>query len=148
MVADEIRQLADSSASSARVIEEIIVELLENSNDAVEKMKNVTSNSEEEEKSLKATKEAFRQLQEEVSTVSRATSDIANQMDALIDAKEGIATSASNLSAVSEENAAATEETSASMQTLKSSIDECVLEVDSLADMSSDLSRQVAKFKL
>ena len=148
VVADEIRQLADSSASSARVIEEIIVELLENSNDAVEKMKNVTSNSEEEEKSLKATKEAFRQLQEEVSTVSRATSDIANQMDALIDAKEGIATSASNLSAVSEENAAATEETSASMQTLKSSIDECVLEVDSLADMSSDLSRQVAKFKL
>ncbi len=148
VVADEIRQLADSSASSARVIEEIIVELLENSNDAVEKMKNVTSNSEEEEKSLVATKEAFRQLQEEVKTVSRATSDIANQMDALIDAKEGIATSASNLSAVSEENAAATEETSASMQTLKSNIDECVVEVDSLADMSSDLSRQVAKFKL
>jgi methyl-accepting chemotaxis protein len=140
--------LADSSASSARVIEEIIVELLENSNDAVEKMKNVTSNSEEEEKSLVATKEAFRQLQEEVETVSHATIDIATQMEALIEAKESIATSASNLSAVSEENAAATEETSASMQTLKSSIDECVVEVDSLADMSSDLSKQVAKFKL
>ena len=69
-------------------------------------------------------------------------------MDALIDAKDGIATSASNLSAVSEENAAATEETSASMQTLKSSIDECVVEVDSLADMSRDLSLEVAKFKL
>lgn len=148
VVADEIRELADSSAGSARVIEEIIVELLENSNDAVEKMKNVTANSEEEEKSLIATKEVFRQLQEEVETVSNATSDIANQMDALIDAKESIATSASNLSAVSEENAAATEETSASMQTLKSSVDECVLEVDALADMSRDLSLEVAKFKL
>ena len=148
VVADEIRELADSSAGSARVIEEIIVELLENSNDAVAKMKNVTSNSEEEEKSLIATKEAFKQLQEEVETVSRATTDIASQMEALMDAKESIATSASNLSAVSEENAAATEETSASMQTLKSSIDECVVEVDSLADMSRDLSVEVAKFKL
>lgn len=148
VVAEEIRQLADSSASSARTIEEIIVELLENSNDTVEKMKNVTTNSEEEEKSLAATKEVFRQLQEEVLTVSRATADIAAQMETLVDAKDGIATSASNLSAVSEENAAATEETSASMQTLKSSIDECVVEVDSLAEMSSDLSKEVAKFKL
>ena len=148
VVAEEIRQLADSSASSARTIEEIIVELLENSNDTVEKMKNVTTNSEEEEKSLAATKEVFRQLQEEVLTVSRATADIAAQMETLVDAKDGIATSASNLSAVSEENAAATEETSASMQTLKSNIDECVVEVDSLAEMSSDLSKEVAKFKL
>lgn len=148
VVADEIRQLADSSASSARVIEEIIEELLENSNDAVSKMKNVTSNSEEEEKSLVVTKEVFRQLKEEAEIVSRATMDIAAQMDTLVDAKDGIATTASNLSAVSEENAAATEETSASMQTLKSSIEECVVEVDSLADMSRDLSLEVAKFKL
>lgn len=148
VVAEEIRQLADSSASSARAIEEIIEELLENSNDTVEKMKNVTTNSEEEEKSLAATKEVFRQLKEEVITVSNATEEIAKQMETLVDAKDSIATSASNLSAVSEENAAATEETSASMQTLKSSIDECVIEVDSLADMSSDLSSEVAKFKL
>lgn len=148
VVAEEIRQLADSSASSARAIEEIIVELLENSNDAVVKMKDVTKNSEEEEKSLVATKEVFRQLKEEAETVSRATLDIAAQMDTLVDAKDGIATTASNLSAVSEENAAATEETSASMQTLKASIEECVVEVESLADMSRDLSLEVAKFKL
>lgn len=148
VVADEIRELADSSAGSARVIEEIIVELLANSNDAVEKMMNVTANSEEEEKSLAATKQVFLQLREEVETVSHATLDIAEQMNALIDTRESIATSASNLSAVSEENAATTEETSASMQTLKSNIDECVIEVDSLADMSRDLSLEVAKFKL
>lgn len=148
VVAEEIRQLADSSASSARVIEEIIEELLENSNDTVVKMKDVTKNSEEEEKSLAVTKEVFRQLKEEAETVSRATLDIAAQMDTMVEAKESIATTASNLSAVSEENAAATEETSASMQTLKASIEECVVEVDSLADMSRDLSLEVAKFKL
>lgn len=148
VVADEIRELADSSASSARVIEEIIVELLANSNDAVSEMENVTTNSEEEEKSLKQTKEIFGLLQEEVEKVSRATLDITKQMGTLIDAKDSIATSASNLSAVSEENAAATEETSASMQTLKANIDECVVEVDSLADMSRDLSMEVSKFTL
>ena len=148
VVADEIRELADSSAGSARVIEEIIVELLANSNDAVAKMQNVTSNSEEEERSLVTTKEAFLQLQAEVEAVSRASADIAEQMNVLIDAKESIASSADNLSAVSEENAAATQETSASMQTLKFNIDKCMIEVDSLADMSRDLSHEVAKFKL
>lgn len=148
VVADEIRELATSSASSAKVIEDIIEELLENSNETVLKMKNVTINSEEEERSLAATKEVFKQLQMEIETVSKATVSIADQMGALVDAKGSIATSASNLSAVSEENAAATEETSASMQTLKSSIDECVIEVAALTDMSKDLSYEVAKFKM
>lgn len=148
VVADEIRELADSSSSSARVIEEIIDELLANSNDAVSEMTNVTINSEEEEKSLIQTKKMFVKLQEEVEKVSKATLEITEQMGTLIEAKDSIATSSSNLSAVSEENAAATEETSASMQTLKYNIDECVIEVDSLADMSSNLSQEVAKFKL
>ncbi len=146
VVADEIRGLADSSAESARTIEEIIVELLENSNDAVVTMGDVNKNSKEEEKSLKDTKEAFGRLQEEVEKVKVATADIAEQMQTLLDAKDSIASSASNLSAVSEENAASTQETSAAMQTLTGNIDECVTEVDELADMSSELTGEVAKF--
>ncbi len=146
VVADEIRGLADSSAESARTIEEIIVELLANSNDAVVTMGDVNKNSKEEEKSLQDTKDAFGRLQEEVESVKVATADIAEQMKTLFDAKDSIASSAGNLSAVSEENAASTQETSASMQSLASNIDECMSEVDALADMSSDLTGEVAKF--
>lgn len=148
VVADEIRGLADSSAESARTIEEIIIELLENSNDAVVTMGDVNKNSKEEEKSLQDTKEAFGRLQSEVENVKAATADIADQMKTLYDAKDSIASSASNLSAVSEENAASTQETSAAMQTLAAYLDECVSEVDALADMSSDLTGEVAKFEL
>lgn len=148
VVADEIRGLADSSAESARTIEEIIIELLANSNDAVVTMGDVNKNSKEEEKSLQDTKEAFVRLQEEVAIVKAATADIAQQMKTLLEAKDSIASSASNLSAISEENAASTEETSASMQSLASNIDECMTEVDALADMSSELTGEVAKFVL
>ena len=148
VVADEIRGLADSSAGSARAIEDIIVELLANSNDAVTTMGDVTTNSEEEEKSLTKTKEVFAMLKDEVEAVSKATEDIALQMKTLYVAKDSIENSANNLSAVSEENAAATEETSAAMQTLTSNIDECVTAVDALADMSRDLSDEVSKFIL
>ena len=51
-------------------------------------MANVTMNSEEEEKSLKQTKEIFGKLQEEVEKVSRATLDITEQMGTMIEAKD------------------------------------------------------------
>jgi len=148
VVAGEIRGLAESSANGAKVIGDVLVELLTNSNEAVATMREVTENSMEQKKSISETKNAFELLRTDVESVSSATGAIAEQIQALTNARASLTSSTANLSAVSEENAASTEETSSSMQTVSSNLEECVDEVDHLAEMSKKLSMEVAKFTL
>ena len=148
VVADEIRTLADNSAKSANVIEEIIREFTANSNESVEKMKEVLTDSSTEHKALLDTQAAFVMLKEEVLKVSEASDHIAEQMKHLNESRGIITEATESLSAFSEENAASTEETSATMQELSNIVDSCVEDVKSLGELSDSLQKQVEIFRL
>lgn len=147
VVAEQIRKLSEDSSASARTIEDIVKELIANSEDSVAKMKQVTTDADIQHGKLEATKESFDSLRSEVNSVSYASKDIFIQTEKLEKLKNQVSMAVEQLAAISEENAASTQETSASMQTLTCAIDECKDETEMLSELSNRLNEQTGKFK-
>lgn len=148
VVAEEIRKLADDSANSAGEIDEIVKELINNSNDSVEKMTEVTTDAKEQQDKLEKTKASFDSLREGVIDISSVSKNIFEQTEALEQQKDIINGVVEQLAAISEENAASTQETSASMQTLSDAIADCKQDTSVLVELSSELTNQMNKFKI
>ncbi len=148
VVAEEIRKLADDSAASANEINNIVEELIANSNQSVGKMTEVKNDSDKQMEQLQSTIESFDSLRQYVQEVATASSDIASQMTDLEKEKNIISGVVEQLAAISEENAASTEETSASMQTLSGAVQSCQEETDTLNQLSANLTDEVNRFKL
>ena len=148
VVAEEIRKLADDSAASANEINNIVEELIANSNQSVGKMTEVKNDSDKQMEQLQSTIESFDSLRQYVQEVATASSDIASQMTDLEKQKNIISGVVEQLAAISEENAASTEETSASMQTLSGAVQSCQEETDTLNQLSANLTDEVNRFKL
>ena len=146
VVAEEIRKLADDSASSANEINSIVEELIVNSNNSVGKMQEVAADADRQMQELQTTIDSFDSLRECVEEVSKASGDITAQMTDLEKEKNIISGVVEQLAAISQENAASTEETSASMQTLSGAVQDCQEETNELNRLSDQLKNQVAKF--
>ena len=148
VVAGEIRKLADDSAKNASIIEDIIKELVVNSNNSLDITRKVLSDTEQEHVALGDVEVAFDGLKKNVCEVASASSNIAEQMVTLDESREIVVSSVENLSAVSEENAASTEETSAALQELGAIVEGCLSEVAELGELSGNLGELIRVFKM
>ena len=147
VVAEEIRALADDSARSADSINEIVRELIENSNESVSKMAQVTEGADEQRSKLEQTLSSFEILKDGVTDVSNVADSIAEQTKRLEKQKDVISSVVESLAAISEENAASTQETSASMQNLTDAIDGCKADTEELNELSGALHHDVEGFR-
>ncbi|MBR1598218.1 MAG: methyl-accepting chemotaxis protein [Lachnospiraceae bacterium] len=147
VVAEEIRNLADESSSSAKTINEIVEELIKNSNESVSKMQEVSEGANDQRTKLEQTVNSFASLKDGVSEVSAVSDSILEQIDRLEHQKDAITSVVESLAAISEENAASTEETSSSMQLLTSVVDGCKADTEELNELSSALHRDVEIFR-
>ena len=148
VVAEQIRKLAEDSATSAEQIEAIVQELIANSEDGVAKMRDLGENSGIQAERFDKTKASFDELKREIESVSSASREIFDQTNSINNLKNGVSGVIEQLAAIAEENAASTQETSASMNTLTESIDRCKDETETLSTLSSELNEQASKFKL
>ena len=139
VVADEIRKLADQSGESAARISAIISELIANSNNSVDIMKQMSNVMNEQNKHLDATKNVFASLNQEIDSVSDAVGTITGQVEQLDVLKNDVMSSMENLAAIAEENAASTEETSAAMQELNEIIVECKEKTEEMIGLADNL---------
>lgn len=147
VVAEEIRKLAENSAASAEEIDQLAVELINNSQDSVAKMKELSDDAVTQYERLDGTKQSFEGLKEEINAVLNASGKILEQTVKISDLKAGVSNVIEQLAAIAQQNAASTEETSASMHTLTGSIDKCREETATLSDLSVSLNEQTGKFK-
>lgn len=147
VVAEQIRKLAEDSASSAEQIEAIVQELIANSKEGVAKMHDLSTASTEQAERLDKTTRSFNGLKREMDLVSVASKEIFEQTSSINNLKNGVSSVIEQLAAIAEENAASTQETSASMFTLTENIDRCKDETAVLSDLSEQLNEQTRKFK-
>lgn len=147
VVAEQIRKLAEDSASSAEQIEAIVHELIANSEDGVAKMHDLSEASKVQAERLEKTTASFGDLKREMESVSVASKEIFDQTSSINNLKNGVSSVIEQLAAIAEENAASTQETSASMFTLTENLDRCKDETVVLSDLSEQLNAQTSKFK-
>ena len=146
VVADQIRQLADQSANTAKEIGEIVAELIENSNTSVETMGVVRQEMTGQYEKLNTTKDIFEQLNEEVNNVVTAIESISTEVESLDRLKGEVLGSAESLAAIAQENAASTEETSASMMELGEIVNDCNAKTQQLVNIADSMEENVHKF--
>ncbi len=148
VVADEIRQLADQSSESAKKIGEIVEELIQNSNISVETMNGVLEEIHDQNEMLSATREVFRELDSEVSSVAEAIDNISVKVDDIDNVKNVVLRSMDNLAGIAEANAASTQETSATMEELGGIVDDCYNATKKLVEIAVDMNENINQFQM
>ena len=146
VVADSIRSLAQQTADFAKQIAENVTVLIADSNSTVESMKRMTTATETQMQVISITEEKFVSLSEDVNVVSETAKEVSEACKDLHTAIGNISEISQQLSAVSQENAASTQETSATMQDLEGVITRCMADVETLSQLSMELSSISKRF--
>lgn len=146
VVADEIRKLAEESNKFTEEIAKIILDLSEQTNNAVEAMEEVKEIVEEQADSVNKTNEKFEGIANAISDMRRSLDNINTSGMSMRDKKNEITEIIENLSAISEENAAGTVEASASVEEQTAALVEIAHASKSLAQLAEEMQSNIAKF--
>lgn len=118
VVASEIQKLAEQTNSSAKIIDEIILSLSEESRQTVQSINEVTDIIGSQKEKLDETKMKFNAVETGICSTSNGMRDVLQQADVCGKAGKKVVDLMTNLSAIAEENAASTQQTNASMNEL------------------------------
>lgn len=133
VVADEIRHLAEQSKTFTKQIDDMVLELIENSGKAVGKADEVLELVDQQQKSVEATEIKYGEIAKAIDESSKVTENLKVASMTMEEKKTEILSVIENLSAIAEENAAATEEVAASA-------DQQLTELEGINVLSNDLT--------
>lgn len=148
VVADEIRQLAEQSRESTKLIDGAVKELQSDSESSVSLIKKVKSYIEEEQEQVGMTEEKYNEILASINEVVQTIESL-NESNAIMEErKNDVVNMIQNLSSISEENAAGTQEVSASTEEQNAAMQEVEMECSKLVDIASELREATYKFKI
>ncbi len=148
IVATEIQKLAEQSNASAKIIDNIIGKLSDESQRTVDFMQEVTKIINLQQENLKQTQSSFNSVSQGIEHTEAEMSSIISQADKCNIAREKTIDLMNNLAAISEENAASTEVTNASMQELNQTTATLVETAKHVKDLATDLNEHLSYFKI
>lgn len=148
VVASEIQKLAVQSNDAAVEIQQIIGNLVSESQKTINEMQEAEVLMKEQQEKLGDTKVKFDEVNVGIDISRDQTEQIRVCVDSCDSARASVMDVITNLSAISEENAAAAEETTASMQELNANINMLAGEAAKLRDISEQLKREMSFFRL
>lgn len=148
VVAAEIQKLAEQSNESAQRIEDIIRELLLDSEKAVETMYSVKEIIHAQSDHVEQTETAFSELTDDMSLSIEGINNIAQKTSMLDEARTNVVDIVQNLTAIAEENAAGTEETSASTAEVTNIVEDISEKSNTLRDVAKQLDDEMNIFKI
>ncbi len=147
VVADEIRKLAEQSRESTKQIDLTVKELQQNSNEAVQTMKQVISIIEQQGQSVKATDTKYRDIANAINMSVERVSQMNNLSAEMEQNKIRILEIMQSLAAISVQNAASTQQISASVEEQTASLEEISNSSERLKHLVNELNSLVSKFK-
>ena len=147
VVASNIGELASQSASSSKIIEDILCDLTKNYALIEDNMKNTTANVEFQSKKITEAHEVFNTLEENINDTVVKVNNINDMIENINGNISEIVDIISNLSAISEENSASTEETMASIEELNATIAQIVEKAQVVENSANGLMAEVNIFK-
>lgn len=147
VVAEEIGHLATQSANTVHEINEIIVELVSNSNDLVKTMDLMTETAKEQEEALHNTESMFEQLKAILDSFVQSVDSISATMTDVNSQRELITEKITTLTEIATDNAASSEETSSITTELEQTVSRSNSKVQSLSDNAKALVNNMKMFK-
>ncbi len=148
VVASEIQKLAEQSNESAMRIDEIIRQLVADSESAVDTMDEVQEIMKRQNENLLKTSEVFVEVQNGISASIDGVDEIANRTHELNNARNGIIDTVQSLTAIAEQNAASTQETSATVVEINEVLHSITENANHLKEIASVMEENMNKFKI
>ena len=148
VVADEIKKLAEQSTKSTEEIDNILSELMINSNNAVSTMSTVSKTSEEQMKSANDTAVKYNEISKAIMAFEELLSELNTSSEEMRENKDKISDIMQNLAAVAQQNAASTEEVSATSEEQAESMVIMTSASEELAYVAKSLKEIASTFEL
>lgn len=148
VVADEIRKLAEQSTLSTGAIDEVLIELQSNADNAVKAVERVAAISIEQSNSVVNNKQKFTLIAESMKEIENVIEKLNVSGKEMEQMKDEILDTLQSLASIAEENSASTEEVSASMEEQAASMEQISSASEGLAKLSQDLQSIILKFKI
>lgn len=148
VVADEVRKLAEETASSTRQIAEIIEAVESESDQAANSMGAMVNEVQQGLKVIGENKEAFHAISNVIGEIIVRIEEISSFAQENSSKIEDVLRLVENIAAVTEESSAGTEELSASMEQQNASVQQISAMASTLSNLVDELERTIAQFKL
>jgi methyl-accepting chemotaxis protein len=148
VVATEIGQLANQSEDAAKKINEIVDNLVRESEKSVQTVVELQEGFEKQNEKIDATKSDMESMSDGVLNVTESADKIIERVHSLNDAKNRLQKIINDLAGISQSNAASTEQTNASMQELNASFTYVNEASQELKNLAASLAEQLKFFNL
>ncbi|MCI5821952.1 MAG: methyl-accepting chemotaxis protein [Lachnospiraceae bacterium] len=148
VVATQIQKLAEQSNESAKRIDEIIKQLVNDSESAVRTMDDVQVIMQKQSENLAKTAEVFAQVKDGIGESINGMGQIASVTGSLNEARNEIIGTVQSLTAIAEQNAASTQETSASVVEINEVLHSITESANRLKDIAAVMDSNMNKFRI
>ncbi|MBM6614725.1 methyl-accepting chemotaxis protein [Desemzia sp. RIT804] len=148
VVADEVRKLAEKSASSTKEISQIIGTIQRKSKDMVEKVQDTNEGSEKQTAFIDQAIDAANTVTDEMDLLLQDISSVTELNEIIFAKKDEVVLSIENIAASAEENSAGTEEVSANAEEILATMEEFSAHITDLEKVAGELSEVANQFNL
>lgn len=148
VVAEEIRKLAEGSSDATESIRGLVVQISEESNNAVTIMSEVSANTNEQSQAVSSVESVFSNISASIGQISELIMSSSKFVSSMDSEKDEIIKNIESISAVSEESAASSEEVTATVQEQTNAINDVTLSSKELNDKAKELQHEISKFKI
>lgn len=148
VVASEVKKLAGQSDASAGEIDQLLVDIQRETQEAIEAMTTGVRDLHASLRDIEGVGEDFATIATSVESVSEETNALAQGIHAMTDATNHVSEAMANILSLAEENAASVEESAASIQQQAATLESVSEAAGHLAQISDTLHQLTTRFEL